>query len=135
MAAMNIISTILASKKAIEIADKVATQAPSMVDQLFHTDEEKSNANLTWFTKWCDMMVQIKDENTARSITRRIIAIFIISVWSVFCVCGLIDVFLGLNKITQILNLADALYVSLVTGAVIAFYFGVNIIDRFRSGK
>ena len=135
MALGETLAAVFASKKAIDIAESVAKKAPEMVDNMFHTDQEKSQANLAWFGKWCEMMVQIKDENTARSITRRILAMFIIVIWAVFCFCGLVDIFLHLGNVDNILSLADALYVALVTGAVITFYFGVSIIDRFRGGK
>ena len=132
MALGSTLSAIFASKKALDIADKIAESAPAMVDNLFHTDQERAQANLQWFNKWADMMVQIKDENTARSITRRILAVFIISVWSVFCTVGLVCVFMMPDSLSGIIEVASAFYLAQVTLAVIAFYFGVNLLDRIR---
>ena len=132
MALSGLISTVFASKKALDIAETVAEKAPDMVDNLFHTDQEKTAANLQWFSKWADMMVQIKDENSARSITRRILAIFIATVWSVFATVALVCVFVSAGSVAAIIDVAVAFSVGWVMLAVVAFYFGVNLLDRMK---
>ena len=88
MGLFGFISGITASEKALGIADKATTGLISGVDKLFYTDEEKADSAIQraqiakeLSATHLKLMEATASENTARSITRRALAIMIMGVF------------------------------------------------------
>jgi len=79
---MSLLAKIFGADKAIDkgidTIDKTIDHAASGLDALFFTDEEKSNQSVKVMGMRMAMVKALQDENSARSITRRILAIIIV---------------------------------------------------------
>ena len=119
---MGLFSFLKTSEKALDAGTKVIDGAVSGIDKLFFTAEEKSEASLKAVDLWIETQKAIRDEGSARSITRRILAVMIIGFTLV----------VGLGAcIIFPFNAAWAAYLvallkefGFMTGAVVVFYFG-----------
>lgn len=75
---MGFFSFLKTSEKALDTAADVVKKGVDGVDALFFTDEERSAANTERLKLWLEVQKTLINENTAKSITRRIIATIII---------------------------------------------------------
>jgi len=79
---MSILARIFGAEKAIEkgidTIDKTIGHAAAGIDALFFTDEEKSAQSVKVMELRMAMVKSLQGENSARSITRRILAIIIV---------------------------------------------------------
>ena len=119
---MGLFSFLSAKKAADNIAGavpKVIDGAISGIDALVFTDEEKSN-----FIK--GLLKQLYDNFMPRAISRRVIAVIIIGVFSIFALTGLVFACFGrMNVVNEIIKVAVAFKIGWAAMTVIAFYFGV----------
>lgn len=74
-------SALSKAVKAIDVADKFVDGAMSGIDKLFYTDEEKADSRKEAAKMYLAHQKLILGENTARSITRRYLAVMIIGVF------------------------------------------------------
>ncbi len=119
---MGFFSFLKTSEKALDAGTNIINGAVKGIDALFFTAEEKSEASREAIRLWIETQRVIRDEGSARSITRRYLAVMIIG----------FSLLLGLAAcIIYPLNALWAAYIlgvlkqfSFATGAVIVFYFG-----------
>lgn len=140
-----------------ETASNIASDIASGVDKLIYTEEEKADASAKAFTAWLKMVEIQKNSESYRSITRRILAVFIIMnlfimIW--MCVAAelihaiswmvfddvIFDIVteggLSFTNITwSILKLANVFQLGWVFCTIIVFYFGPHLIQFFSKGK
>lgn len=132
-------------------ASRLAGDVSNGVDMLIYTDEEKAIAKKEAFSSWLKMVEVMKDAETYRSITRRILAVGIIFnlltlIW--LCVMSEIAAVFGwfdslpkdpaqpFTAITlSILQIANAYQLGWVFCTIIVFYFGPHLIQFFSKGK
>lgn len=68
-------------KSAPNAAEKTIDTIREAGDKLFYTDEEKADSDKELFKLWADSFEKLRDENSARSITRRYIACMVVGFW------------------------------------------------------
>lgn len=119
----------LLGKKTEKAIDTVAEGLYNGIDKLFFTDEEKVQASQKAFDAWLRMVEATSKENSAKSYTRRIIAIMVISVWLTLLVYGVVAFPFSQAYSRFILSLVtnDMLW---ITGAVVVFYFGPSVLNN-----
>lgn len=70
--------------KAVDTAANLIEKGASGIDKLFFTDEEKSDASQKLFRLWTTAMATTQSESTARSMTRRMLAVMIMGEFLLF---------------------------------------------------
>jgi len=134
-----------------ETASSLAKDVSNGVDMLVYTEEEKAIASKEAFSSWLKMVELMKDSETYRSITRRVLAVTIIinlllMIW--LCIFSeLAAVFEWFDSITppvaqpftaltmSIIQLANVFQLGWVFCTIIVFYFGPHLIQFFSKGK
>jgi hypothetical protein len=130
-----------------DTAASLAKDVSKGVDMLIYTDEEKSIAREKAFTSWLKMVEVMKDSETYRSVTRRVLAVGILfnllaMIW--LCIFSeMAAVFGWFESITEptaepftavtmsILRLAKVFELGWVFCTIIVFYFGPHLIQFF----
>jgi len=119
---MGLFSFLSAGKAADNIASaipKVIDGAVRGIDSLVFTDEERSS-----FIK--DLLKQLYDNFMPRAISRRVLAVIVFSVFSIFALTGLVFAcFEKTNIVKIIIDVAVAFKLGWLTMTITAFYFGV----------
>ena len=110
------------AEKAIGMADKIVDGTLSGIDAMWFTDEEKDKALQKRIETWLKIQEVLISENTAQSITRRIIAVTLLVVFSVLLLgaAGLYPLDPAWSAF--LLSLADKMWE--VVLLVAFFYFG-----------
>jgi len=70
------------SSKVADIADKIVDKSMSGIDALIFTEEERSNMAITRMTVWLEVQKTLAEENSIRSITRRIVTILLLGLFA-----------------------------------------------------
>ena len=70
-------SFLKTSEKALDAAADLVEAGANGIDALFFTDEEKSQASMDTIKLWIEIHKTLANESTAKSITRRILAVMI----------------------------------------------------------
>ena len=125
--------------KTLDIADKTTTGIVSGIDKMFYTEEEKAEmlqkrleiaeqASKTHI----ELMKVTHDETTARSVTRRIIAILImaITVISMVLLCAIWKYDKAWGEF--ILRVIEYYQLGWAFIAVVVFFFGNHMIRGFK---
>ena len=119
---MGLFSFLSAKKTADNLADsvpKIIDGAISGIDALAFTKEESME-----FFK--GLLKQLYDQFMPRAISRRVIAIIIVSVFSIFCLTALgFACFNATNIVNNISQVFTKFKIGYITLVVIGFYFGV----------
>ena len=76
---MGFFSFLKTSEKALNTATELVKSGVNGIDALFFTKEEKSKASMEMINMWIRTQEVLRDENTAKSITRRYLAVSIIA--------------------------------------------------------
>ena len=132
-------------------ASSLAKDVSNGVDMLIYTDEEKAIAQKEAFSAWLKMVESMKDSETYRSITRRILAVLIVfnlllMIW--LCIISEMSAVFGwFESITRqpgepftavtmaVLQIAGVFQLGWVFCTIIVFYFGPHLIQFFSKGK
>uniref|UniRef100_A0A6H1ZIS7 Holin n=2 Tax=viral metagenome TaxID=1070528 RepID=A0A6H1ZIS7_9ZZZZ len=119
---MGLFSFLTTAPKVVDTGMDLAKQAANGIDALFFTDEEKSNASLKAVELWIETQKVLRDESSARSITRRYLAVMIMGVnlFEGLAACGIYKFDLEWSKFILEMMQSQAFMV----GAVVVFYFG-----------
>jgi uncharacterized membrane protein (DUF485 family) len=133
-----------------QTAASLAKDVSNGVDMLIYTDEEKAIAQKEAFVSWLKMVELMKDSETYRSVTRRILAVTIIMnlllmIWlciiaetlAFFKLFGMVPpVGQPFTPITMaIIQVAGVFQLGWVFCTIIVFYFGPHLIQFFSKGK
>ena len=123
---MSFFTTLFSTKKVIdaipETAGKVVDGVISGVDKLFFTEEEKTEASQKAMDSIYSFIKTTMDESSVRSITRRVLAVEIVSAFVFLLLAGAMLHVLNPVWAAHILACAKAL--SNLVLAVSVFYFG-----------
>jgi len=119
---MGIFSFLTTTPKVVDVGLDLAKQAANGIDALFFTAEEKSKASLQAIELWIKTQEIIRDEGSARSITRRVLAVMILSFTLILglATCAIWPY----NAAWAVYLLAVLKEFGFMTGAVTVFYFG-----------
>jgi len=124
------------TEKVINIADKFLDGAMSGIDKLVFTDQEKVEFSQAAGKAYLEHQKVILKENTAKSITRRILAVMVMGTFLLLLVfsVGIYTIDPEWSKFS--LQVASTLSTGFT--AIIVFYFGYyaigNLMDK-RNGK
>lgn len=128
------------SKKAVDIADKLIDGAVSGLDALVFTEEEKAEHGLKIMAQktkvmdlWLKMQSVTANENTAKSITRRILAVMVITVFLGFLIFA-VGVFKFYPDWAKF-SLQAAGNLSTGFTAIIIFYYGYYAVGNILAKK
>lgn len=143
---------ILGIVNANDTAASLAKDISSGVDMLVYTDEEKAIRAGEAFTGWLKMVEMMKGSEQVRSVTRRILAVFII--FNLICmiwICVWVEMGTAFGLVSLPLEKIDGLSFTPVTWAVlriagifqlgwvfctiIVFYFGPHLLQFFGKNK
>ena len=130
---MGLLSWLKTSEKAVDTASDLVKKGADGIDALFFTAEEKSQASLKMIDLWIKTQEVIRDEGTARAITRRVLAIIIVGM----------SLFLGLaacavyyfDKDLALFILSVVKEYGYMTTAVVIFYFGYYAVKQIVGEK
>ncbi len=134
MGLVDFFSPVARVDKALSIAEKGLDGAISGIDKLIFTEEEKTEAGQKVIDAHLRLMELLAGENTARSITRRLIAVMVTGVFLSLLVFGA-----GIHHFypewaAYVLTCAGSL--SDVVLAIAVFYFGpYQIGNALRNAK
>ena len=146
------LGTLLGFVNSNDTASNLAKDISSGVDKMFYTQEEKAENTIKAYDAWLRMVETLKSAETYRSITRRILAVFIIfnlicMIWlCIFSEIAGIQGWFGLTILTvddvsftpvtwAILKLASVFELGWVFCTIIVFYFGPHMIQFFKGNK
>lgn len=138
---MNFLATLFTSKKAVdaipETAGKVVDGVLSGVDKLFFTQEEKAEASQKAMDSIYNFIKTTMDESSIRSVTRRVLAVEVVSAFVFLLILGALIYFINADWAAHILACAKAL--SNLVLAISVFYFGPyqvgGMIKKIRDGN
>ena len=111
--------------KALGIVEK----AGAGIGKFFFTDQEKSEANAKLVELWVEVTKVTANENTARSITRRILAIMFCGAYLLLLLAVALCIFIHPAAIPDLLSLAKMLTAIVLT--IVVFYFGPYAIGNY----
>lgn len=115
-------------------AEKVLDAGISGLDKLILTDEEKKELSLKAGKQWVDLQKVLGEESTVRSVTRRVLAIMVMSSFTVLVFAAAIAYSFDPEYAKFLVDLADGKFGWLVL-AVGGFYFGPHMVGRMFDKK
>ena len=106
----------------------------SGVDKLFFTNEEKSDAAKQAWDQWIEWYKLNSDENSARSKTRRILAIMFAAIFLFLLLCSGAVYLINETYANFLFELSKSIF-PLVSGILLFYfgYYGVNSIIKTNS--
>ncbi len=116
------------AEKIIDAGADAGRAIAAGVDAMFFTDEEKSRATQEAWNTWLDHQRMVLGESSIRSITRRKLAVGVIQTYMFLVVAA--AVVWKIDAIWAVHIIECIKLISLITGAVVAFYFGPYMIGR-----
>ena len=130
---MGLLSWLKTSDKVVDTAADLAIKGANGIDALFFTAEEKSVASLKMVELWIETQRVIRDENTARSITRRILAVIIMGFVVLLGLASAVLYNFNIEWATWCLSIIKEY--SFLVGAVSVFYFGYYAVKQITGKK
>lgn len=130
---MGFLSWLKTSEKAVDTAADLIKRGADGIDALFFTSEEKSKASLEMINLWIKTQEVLRDENTAKSITRRYLAITIIAATFGMGI-GAAAVY-PFNPEWSAYILAILKEYGFMTTSVVVFYFGYYAVKQIIGKK
>jgi hypothetical protein len=130
---MGFLSFLKTSDKALNTASDLVKSGAKGIDKLFFTSEEKSQASLDMIKLWIETQKVLRDENSAKSITRRILAVLIIAANAVLAFGAAIVYHFSQDHALFILELIKEY--SWITASVVIFYFGYYAVKQIVGKK
>lgn len=106
----------------------VARGVGNWIDELNLTDEEKARMGAERMQALTNYLVQIADENTERSITRRLIAVWIIRVEVFMLIWAALMYRIDPGWSEYVLKVAVDSPLGLMTLGISAFFFGTHLL-------
>ena len=129
----NLFNAKESTEKVLSIAEKTTSGVVAGIDALFFTDEEKSHASQKAIETYIELMKTTANENSTRSMTRRILAIMVMGTFLLFLIAGAI--IWRFNTEWAMYVLGNAKTLSNLALAVGVFYFGPYQIGKAFSKK
>lgn len=131
---MGFFSKLFSSSKSVEqTVETVNKGVYNGIDMMFFTDEEKNTMSNEAQGKILDFHLalaeKVRDESSIRSITRRILAVMIMSVWVLLVLAAAVLIIIGKKEEFDAIMALLATISSIVL-SVVVFYFGPEVISR-----
>lgn len=122
---MGLFSFLKSNKNTV---DNIINSAVSGIDKMWFTNEEKSEITRDMANGLQDFVKQTLDESTARSRTRRIIAIMIMAVYLLLILAAVVAYAFNKDYASFILSIIGEMstYALMVAG----FFFGAHLLGR-----
>jgi len=125
--------------KTLDIIDKSSSSIASGLDKMFYTKEEKAEHLMKRLEiservskTHIDLMKATADENTTRSVTRRIIAVSIMA-FTLFLIVAVSVIYkIDPEWAAFILKVTEYFQFGWAFIAVVVFFFGNHMITRFK---
>ena len=130
---MGLLSFLTTAPKVVDTGMDLAKQAANGIDALFFTAEEKSNASLKAVELWIETQKVIRDEGTARSITRRSLAVMILGTALIMALGSCVIYHFDPAWAAYILAVVKEF--GFMTGATVVFYFGYYGFKQIAGAK
>lgn len=111
--------------------DKVTDAVINGLDAVFYTDEEKAGDAKKRAEIWYKFMELARNESSIKSVTRRVIAILVISHWLIFLNVALVSHLVG-NEPGALFAFGLAKAMLWIVGGVGAFYFGTHLLSGIK---
>jgi len=131
---MNWLTALFSSKRivqqAVDLADDSIRGIGRWIDEQQLTDEERIQYRLKRLEMYEKFLARAAEESTARTITRRVLAVAIIAVYLLLLIAGAV---LGLADpliAKWLIEWTGALQFHLLTLGVASFYFGVHLLRK-----
>ena len=126
---MSLFGKLLGSDKAISIAGDTLNSGMSMLDNAFHTDEEKAAHKAKMFDNWVKFQNVLSNESSPTSLSRRVILWFIMGmVTFTLLVCTVLIIFGFETRYDQMIDLFEKLKIGWSFTAVVTTYFITNFL-------
>ena len=126
---MSWFSKLLGTDKALDVVKDSAKSTFSIIDEAFHTDQEKAEGKLKAANIWLESQRTIAKQSAPTAISRRVIAWAIIGLVVFFCVQGSLYIALEqTEKLTDLLKFIKAMWIGEAFTAVMVFYFGAHLL-------
>jgi hypothetical protein len=122
---MGLFSFLKGNKKTV---DKVVDGAVSGIDKLFYTNEERADAKREIAKGVSEFVNNTLEENTARSRTRRVIAIMIMGVFLLLIIAAVAVYPIDSDYSKFVFEVAGDM--STMALMVAAFFFGAHLLGR-----
>ena len=122
---MGLFSFLKSNQKTV---DKVIDGAVSGIDKMFFTKEEKTQVTKEMADGLQDFVKQTLDENTARSRTRRVLAIMIMAVYLLLIIAAVVVFAFSKEYAEFVFKVVGEMstYALMVAG----FFFGAHLLGR-----
>jgi hypothetical protein len=127
------IKGLFKTEKAIEQGATLANTIARGIDTMFFTEQEKAEFRLKASEIWLKAMDKSAEESTARSVTRRILSVLILSQYCIFLY--LVAVLWPINKEWALTIFDIVKHMWPIVVSVIAFYFGPYFLSYLFGGK
>lgn len=115
------------TKNAETVVDTAAKGIYNGIDKIVYTEEEKAEARAKGVEYYLQFMKMVGEENSVRSVTRRIIAWSIVAVVELTFLVSFGFVVTGHPEVVaSIIELVNAFQLGWAFVAIIVFYFGVQ---------
>ena len=132
---MNFFKNLLSSEKTGEIAHTVVKSGFGLLDNAFHTEQEKSADSKEIMAMWMRLQELQATQLSPTSISRRYISWAIIGQMIIVINTCLVNVCLGNNVIVDsVVQMSSALWLGQAFVAVIVFYYGPHVFSAIKKG-
>jgi hypothetical protein len=135
---MGLISRLLGSNKALDVADNAINKIGGGLDQLFYSKEEQSEHALKLYEFWLETQKTTANESSVRSVTRRIIAVAItfnyLALLNAIVVLYILDKTMLADKVKETMMLLNTPFASVVL-FYLGYYGASKIIDHIKGKK
>lgn len=137
---MGLLSFITGADRAGKVIDKVGDGLFKGLDKLKLTEEEKLDYHAEAGKLWIEVQKTLAQENTARTLTRRYIAVAVMYAWLFMVVASFL---LGmwealkhgnLNASVALLTMLSQVMGTIVL-TIIVFYYGPAVVNKFYEAK
>jgi len=131
---MNWLTAIFSSKRivqqAVELADDSIRGIGRWIDEQQLTDEERVQYRLKRLEMYEKFLARAVEESTARTVTRRVLAVSIIGVYLILLIAGAVLGLADPSIAKWLIEWTSALQFHLLTLGVASFYFGVHLLRK-----
>lgn len=122
--------------KTLDLANKAADGLTNGLDKIWYTEEEKAETALKRLdvgVKFADLHLKLVEatanESTTRSITRRIVAIFIMIMTCVMMLSIAVSYYFSVDYAKFLLLLSDKFWMGASFFSVVVFFFGNHFVS------
>ena len=117
-----------------ETVEKITDAVINGADKIFYTEEEKAEASQKRADLYFKFLELARDESSIKSVTRRIIAVLVVSHWLLYLDAAFVLYLTGhVEKAKFCLELSAGMFA--IVGGIMAFYFGSHLLRQYQKPK